>query len=212
MWLWDRCSTLWLLFFSPTQLTANNFTSWRSSGSGVVSLSETVTLCCGFLATLLHAFEQISFLVGFADSSQNSTSLSHWRRKWLKSRGRPFQLFSPSKYDKSKKEHLQLLSQISYLHLLLTRCWGYFTCQEDAAHNNQNVLSFFPACLSEPRPQPLPRCRSLLNPWQGFGGGGEGEAAAERRSQQPGSGQSGRRGGRAHAQPCTDSTGMDVTA
>lgn len=68
-------------------------------------------------------------------SSQNSTSLSHWRRKWLKSRGRPFQLFSPSKYDKSKKEHLQLLSQISYLHLLLTRCWGYFTCQEDAAHN-----------------------------------------------------------------------------
>lgn len=135
MWLWDRCSTLWLLFFSPTQLTANNFTCWRSSRSGVVSLSETVTLCCGLLATLLHAFEQISFLVGFADSSQNSTSLSHWRRKWLKSRGRPFQLFSPSKYDKSKKEHLQLLSRISYLHLLLTRCWGYFTCQEDAAHN-----------------------------------------------------------------------------
>ncbi|MEQ2182718.1 hypothetical protein GOODEAATRI_025158, partial [Goodea atripinnis] len=59
-----------------------------------------------------------------------------------------------------------------------------------------------------PRPQSLQRCRSLLVTQQGGRGGGEGDAAAERRGQQSGSGKSGRSwGGRAHAQPRSDATG-----
>lgn len=73
------------LFQSNLVLTILRAKGAPDLGTVVVSLSLTVTLCCGLLATLLHTFEQISFLAGFADSL------------------------------------VQLLSQISYLHLLLTR-------------------------------------------------------------------------------------------
>lgn len=67
-------------------------------------------------------------------------------------------------------------------------------------------LQCLPA-VTDTRPQPLPRSRPLRcqTPWGG--GGGEGDAAAERRGQQPGCGQVGCRGGRADAESCTDATG-----
>lgn len=61
------------------------------------------------------------------------------------------------------------------------------------------------------RPQPLPQIRPLLCEPPGSGGGGEGEATAERRGQQPGSGQDGCRGGRADGESRTDAAGGQVS-
>lgn len=93
----------------------------------------------------------------------------------------------------------------------------YFVCQEfsptmdlpKSVSDWSRYLSSLYFCLSGPRSQPLPRYRPLLNTWRGRWGGGEGKASTERRSQQSGPGQGGRRGRRAYAQSCTDTTGKD---